>query len=301
MDESTYAEADGTDGVDDDHPIAWCKRYDGGRMWYTALGHTEATYTRGRLPQAPARRHGDRGRHVGRRRLRRRSRTTPAVTRAAQPVRRRRRRATRSPSRRPATDADGDPLTYAWDFGDGGTVDQQNPCTPTARPGTFTAKVTVTDGKGGTDSETFTIVVEPRKVTTDGTVGGDVPLVLGADDHRAGHDRGVHPGRRGGLHRLGLGAAVTSTAGDAALTVRDPTPPTPGKLVNGTYALAQPLQVRATNAANPNTAFAPVTGASAPLTLLASRADQLGRGHDRLQAVDRRRTRRCAPAATARR
>ena len=45
MDESTYVESDGTDGVDDDHPIAWCKRYDGGRMFYTALGHTDATYT----------------------------------------------------------------------------------------------------------------------------------------------------------------------------------------------------------------------------------------------------------------
>ena len=43
MDESTYAEADGTDGVDDDHPIAWCKRYDGGRMFYTGLAHTEAS------------------------------------------------------------------------------------------------------------------------------------------------------------------------------------------------------------------------------------------------------------------
>jgi cytochrome c len=44
MDESTYAEADGSDGVDDDHPISWCRLYDGGRMWYTGLGHTEASY-----------------------------------------------------------------------------------------------------------------------------------------------------------------------------------------------------------------------------------------------------------------
>ena len=44
MDESTYAEADGSDGVNDDHPIAWCNRYDGGRMWYTGMGHTEALF-----------------------------------------------------------------------------------------------------------------------------------------------------------------------------------------------------------------------------------------------------------------
>ena len=32
------------DGVDDDHPISWCQRYDGGRSWYTGLGHTQASF-----------------------------------------------------------------------------------------------------------------------------------------------------------------------------------------------------------------------------------------------------------------
>ena len=45
MDESTYDEDDGNDGVDDDHPISWCQRYDGGRSWYTGLGHTQASFT----------------------------------------------------------------------------------------------------------------------------------------------------------------------------------------------------------------------------------------------------------------
>ena len=27
-----------------DHPIAWYHEYDGGRAWYTALGHTSASY-----------------------------------------------------------------------------------------------------------------------------------------------------------------------------------------------------------------------------------------------------------------
>ena len=44
MDESTYAEDDGSDGVDDDHPISWCQRYDGGRSFYTGLGHTQASF-----------------------------------------------------------------------------------------------------------------------------------------------------------------------------------------------------------------------------------------------------------------
>jgi uncharacterized protein len=40
VDERTYK--GGTMGVD--HPIAWYHAYDGGRAWYTALGHTSASY-----------------------------------------------------------------------------------------------------------------------------------------------------------------------------------------------------------------------------------------------------------------
>jgi type 1 glutamine amidotransferase len=40
LDESTYE--GGTMG--DDHPIAWCRAVDGGRSWYTAGGHTQASF-----------------------------------------------------------------------------------------------------------------------------------------------------------------------------------------------------------------------------------------------------------------
>ncbi|MET0637484.1 MAG: ThuA domain-containing protein [Chitinophagaceae bacterium] len=41
LDESSYT--GGTNGKK--HPIAWWHNYDGGRAWYTGLGHTEASYT----------------------------------------------------------------------------------------------------------------------------------------------------------------------------------------------------------------------------------------------------------------
>jgi type 1 glutamine amidotransferase len=41
LDESTYK--GGTMGKD--HPIAWCHRVGKGRVWYTALGHTEASFS----------------------------------------------------------------------------------------------------------------------------------------------------------------------------------------------------------------------------------------------------------------
>jgi hypothetical protein len=65
-----------------------------------------------------------------------------------------------------------------------------------------------------------------------------------------------------------LTALVTSTAGDATLTVADPSSQSTGHLVNGTRALESPIQALATNAAHPASAFAAVTGSANPLLLL---------------------------------
>jgi hypothetical protein len=58
-------------------------------------------------------------------------------------------------------------------------------------------------------------------------------------------------------------ANVISTAGDAALSVSDPSSNHTGKLVNGAFALAQTLQANANGAA-----FAPVGGSASPTTVL---------------------------------
>ncbi|PSL02756.1 glucose/arabinose dehydrogenase [Haloactinopolyspora alba] len=42
LDESTYEP--GPDAMGEDHPIAWCSNFDGGRVWYTALGHKSEYY-----------------------------------------------------------------------------------------------------------------------------------------------------------------------------------------------------------------------------------------------------------------
>jgi len=41
IDETSYA--GGTNGAH--HPMSWYHDFDGGRAWYTNMGHTEATYT----------------------------------------------------------------------------------------------------------------------------------------------------------------------------------------------------------------------------------------------------------------
>jgi type 1 glutamine amidotransferase len=29
----------------EDHPISWCHEYDGGRSWYTGMGHAPSAFT----------------------------------------------------------------------------------------------------------------------------------------------------------------------------------------------------------------------------------------------------------------
>lgn len=42
LDESTYDP--GRNAMGEDHPLAWCHNFEGARSWYTAGGHTEASY-----------------------------------------------------------------------------------------------------------------------------------------------------------------------------------------------------------------------------------------------------------------
>ena len=58
---------------------------------------------------------------------------------------------------------------------------------------------------------------------------------------------------------------MLSTAGDATLSVSDPSPTNTGHLVNGAFALPRPLQAMATNAQHTTGTLAPVTGSPAPL------------------------------------
>jgi hypothetical protein len=83
----------------------------------------------------------------------------------------------------------------------------------------------------------------PPLVTTPvgGVVGGSVPatlsLVLGAPATFGAFTPGVAK-----EYTASTIATVISSAGDATLSVSDPSPVAPGRLVNGTFSLPQPLQ-----------------------------------------------------------
>ena len=106
-----------------------------------------------------------------------------------------------------------------------------------------------------------------------GNVGGSVPsmlsLTLGGTP-----SFGVFVPAVNRTYDTAGAATVVSTAGDAALSVSDADTVNPGKLVNGTFALASAVTVRATNAAQTGGSYSAV--GAAPTTLLSYAAPTLG-------------------------
>jgi hypothetical protein len=173
MDESTYNEDDGNT-ADDDHPISWCQRYDGGRSFYTGLGHTQASFQEAGILS-----------HIG-----------AGIEIAA------------------------------------GVL-------PSAACG-------VAPPVQGVDEEVG--------------VGGTVPSVLSLTLGDVASFGTFMPGVTRD-YTASLAGTVTSSASAAALTVRDPSSTAAGRLVNGSAALSQPVQLKAGDGA-----FAALSGSALPLT-----------------------------------
>ena len=96
---------------------------------------------------------------------------------------------------------------------------------------------------------------------TPGTVGGTVPatlaLTMGAPAPFGAFTPGIAKD-----YTATTTATVISTAGDATLSVADPSPTNTGNLVNGSFALASPLQGLGTI----KTWSAPTSNESVPVT-----------------------------------
>jgi len=144
-----------------------------------------------------------------------------------------------------ATDPDGDTLTYAWDLNGDGTVDStlKNPTTTFATAGTYTAKVTVSDGKLTAD-KTVVVTAEGASTSTPVELGSNVAPTLGLSLSAATAFPAFVPGETRD-YTTSTTATVVSTAADAALTVNDPGAAKSGYLSNGSFSLAKPLQVKA--------------------------------------------------------
>ena len=90
-------------------------------------------------------------------------------------------------------------------------------------------------------------------------VGGNVPATLSLTLGTPAAFGAFTPGVQRDYDATSM-ANVISTAGDATLSVSDPSTNNPGKLINGTFVMPQPVQARAGDGA-----FAPVSGSPATL------------------------------------
>ncbi|HEY9330155.1 MAG TPA: ThuA domain-containing protein [Streptomyces sp.] len=79
-------------------------------------------------------------------------------------------------------DGDGDALTYAWDFGDGGTSTAANPAYTYKKNGTYTATVTAKDPSGRTGSASVHVTVGNTAPTVKLELPGDGQLFTFGDD-----------------------------------------------------------------------------------------------------------------------
>jgi hypothetical protein len=131
----------------------------------------------------------------------------------------------------------------------------------TSTPGTFTLTVTARDAAGNETVASRSYTVIPA-VNTPGNVGGSVGATLSLTMGAPASFGAFTPGL-GKDYAAQTTASVISTAGDAALSVADPSSNATGHLVNGAFSLPQVLMV---NAGGP---FAAVGGSAAP-TLLKS-------------------------------
>jgi hypothetical protein len=126
--------------------------------------------------------------------------------------------------------------------------------------------ITATDAVGNVTVKTVNYRVLDA-VNTPGNVGGTVGatlgLTLGATPTFGAFTPGIDK-----EYTATTTATVVSTAGDAALSVADPSAINTGKLMNGTFTLANPLQVLATSPVGVGSALKPVGSSAAPATVL---------------------------------
>ena len=71
-----------------------------------------------------------------------------------------------------STDPDGDALTYEWSFGDGSGASGSLVRRAYSTPGTYTAQVTVTDGRGASDTASAQVTVRAINQRPSALVGG---------------------------------------------------------------------------------------------------------------------------------
>ena len=116
-------------------------------------------------------------------------------------------------------------------------------------------------------ANSLTVITLIPQVSTPGDVGGTVPATLALSLGTPAAFGPFTPGVAKTYTASGT-ANVISTAGDATLSVADPSTTATGHLVNGAFSLPSALQARATSPLGTGGALADVGGSANPTSLL---------------------------------
>ena len=133
----------------------------------------------------------------------------------------------------------------------------------TATVGSFQFKVDATDSTGNPSSVTRNYSVVAPTTTPGGETPATLNIAFGTPASFAPFIPGI-----GKDYTTTMGATLTSTAGDATLSVADASANATGRLVNGAFALATPLKISAASANGVSAGEGPVGGSAAPTKLL---------------------------------
>ena len=128
---------------------------------------------------------------------------------------------------------------------------------------TFTVKAIDNAGNETTQSVEFVVNATEQTTTPGATVAPTLALSLGTAPNFGSFTPGV-----AGTYTASTTANVISTAGDGLLSVSDASSTATGRLVNGAFSLAAPIQARAASAGGTGGALAAVGGSAAPTSLL---------------------------------
>ncbi len=267
LNESTYATAMGVNSrnalENGDHPISWCTNYDGGRVFANVLGHNYdlfttpwfVNYMRHAIMWAAGQENMNCVTH-------REVQSLIAADQAA---------GTLTPSAASAASAAVQSamdkymtLTAAGYSGSLNDIASLHSIAQDPTSGDGAARATLA-AKAQQLRDWMLVLL--GATSQSGGVGGNVPATLSLT---LGTPASFGPFTPGAAkdYTASTNADVISTAGDATLSVADPSATATGHLVNGTFSLPQALQARARNASNTGTAFNNVGSSSSPLNLL---------------------------------
>jgi hypothetical protein len=271
LNESTYATAMGVSAGGNleggDHPIVWCRQYDGGRWFVNVLGHnfqlfnstpwyqkmviqgilwaagkTEAncvTYTDVKTQITQLQGAG--------------GLTSAAATAAAASV-----------------DAGYAKYATLSNTGySGALTDIENIRSIATDPasGDAASRAKLLASAQQLKDWMLTLLGSVSQTTPVGSPGGTVPATLALSIGTAPSFGSLIPGL-GKTYTANTTANVISTAGDAALSVADASSTATGHLVNGAFSLPSALKANATSSAATGGALAAVPGSTSPLNLL---------------------------------